>query len=90
MKLWRGQPDNWVYRPSRADKGRFWLGLACVFYVLAVVESTSSSASALGGRWAWLHQMATAVFGPRGDMILFTFIGTACVAAGALYLRTPR
>ena len=90
MKLWRGQPDNWVWTPSRGDKGRLWLGFACVFYFLAVVALSSPSTSRASGRWAWLHSLSTKAFGPSGDIILYVLIGTACLVTGLLYFKAPK
>ena len=85
MKLWRGQPDNWSFVPSSAEKGRLWLGLGAVFYALGLVAFLSPSPSS--GRWSWLHNLSVSAFGPRGDVILYVIVGTACVVAGARYLR---
>ena len=85
MKVWRGQPDNWSWKPSSTDKARLWLAFAGLFYVLALVTSPSNSPSA--GRWAWLHHLSAKVFGPNGDIILYTIFGTACLVAASQHLQ---
>jgi hypothetical protein len=90
MKLWRGQPDNWTWTPSRGDKGRLWLGFAGAFYLLAVVALASPSSSRASERWAWVHSLSTKAFGASGDIILYAVIGTACFIAGLLYFKAPK
>jgi hypothetical protein len=88
MKLWRGQPDNWSWKPSAREKGRFWLGLAGVSYSLAAVSFLTPGSSSFTGRWGWLHRTFFDAFGPKGDVILFAFIGTACLTYGLLKHRS--
>ena len=90
MKLWRGQPDNWAWKPSRADIGRFWLGIAGVFYVLSFVSYASPSASSGTGRWGWLHRLSSSAFGPNGDIILFALLGSVCLLFGLLNFRESK
>lgn len=90
MKLWRGQPDNWGWTPSRTDMGRLWLGFAGLFYVLGVIALASPSNSPSTGRWSWLHNLSAKAFGPSGDIILYAILGTACLVAGLNYFRTPK
>lgn len=90
MKVWRGQPENWTWKPSDADKAWLWLGFAGLFYVLSVVESISPSPSPATGRWAWLHNAATAALGAYGEAILFAILGTACVIASLFYFKASK
>jgi hypothetical protein len=90
MKLWRGQPDNWTWKPSPGDMGRFWLGLAGVSYVLSFAAFASPSASSGTRRLAWLHRLSTNVFGPNGDVILFALLGTVCLLVGLVSFRRPK
>ena len=90
MKLWRGQPDNWTWTPSRVDKGRLWLGFAGVFYVLGILALTSPSSSPATGRWAWLHNLSAKVFGPSGDIFLYAILGTICLVASLHNFRAPK
>ncbi len=88
MKLWRGQPDNWMWTPSRVDKGRLWLGFAGVFYVLGILSFTYPESSAPTGRWAWLHNDLANAFGQNGDIALFASLGSACVVASLYHFRS--
>jgi hypothetical protein len=88
MKLWRGQPDNWKWKPSARDVARLWLGLAACFFVLGYVAWESPSNSSSTGRWSWLKRIAFDLFGPNGDAILFAAVGTTCLIAALLKYRT--
>ena len=91
MKLFRGQPDNWKWKPSQRESARIWLGLALVFYVLAAVSYSSTEPSNTTGRWGWLVRMAIDVFGPQGESILYSLEGTAFLIIGiGLYWRAGR
>lgn len=87
MKLWRGQPEYWNWKPSAKEKGRFLLGLAAVFYSLGAVAYLTPQTSSLTGRWGWMHRIFFDVFGPKGDVILLATIGTASLIAGLLKYR---
>ncbi len=90
MKLWRGQPDNWTWTPSRIDKGRLWLGFAGLFYLLGALALASPSKEPATGRWAWLHHISATAFGPSGDIILYAILGTVCLVAGLNYFRATK
>lgn len=90
MKIWRGQPDSWSWKPSGADKGRLWLGFAGFFYLLGVIAFTSPSSLSHSGRWAWLNNLSAKAFGPSGDIVLYAILGSACLLAGLHYLRTSK
>lgn len=88
MKHWRGQPDNWTWAPSRREKGRFWLGFAGVFYVLAILASTDPETRTPNGRWSWLHSVFANAFGQNSDIIVFAILGSACVAASLYHFNS--
>ena len=80
MKLFRGQPDNWVWKPTLREVGRINVGFAFIFYVFAVCEFYSPMSPSR--RWAWLESLALDVFGPDGKLILLVLIGTALLING--------
>ena len=90
MKLWRGQPDNWNWKPSRRDTAIMWLTLGGIFYVLALSAFLSPSQSSRTGRWGWLREIFFGMFGASGDIVLYSSIGTAFVLFGALKFRATQ
>jgi len=82
MKLWRGQPDNWVFRPTPRDVARVWMGLGAFFLVLAWVRSVSPTTSDTGV----LGPLYRIVFSPYGC----TVIGVLLLVAGVLKYRRNR
>lgn len=87
MKLWRGQPDNWNWKPSGRDTAFLWLGLGAIFYVLALSSFVSPSQSSRSGRWGWLHEIFFGMFGASGDIVLYAGVGTAFMLFGAFKFR---
>ncbi len=89
MKLWRGQPENFKPSPmSSREKGNLWLGFSGVFFLLALVSHFSPPSAPATGRWAWLHNAFFDLFGPSGDVILFSVAGSAGVIAALVYYRS--
>jgi hypothetical protein len=87
MKLWRGQPDNWNWKPSIKEKAIAWLGLGGAFYLGALFDFLSPSQSSRTGRWGWLHEIFFNAFGASGDIVLYSAAGTACVVSGLLIYK---
>lgn len=88
MKLWRGQPENW--QPTRRDKAWVWLGLGAAFYVLALTAFVSPSRSPHDGRWGWLYEIFSGVFGTGGDVALYSIVGTVAMLVGAAHFSASR
>jgi len=87
MKLWRGQPDNWTFKPSPREMTRALVGLGFVFFALAIVAYLSAPASAFTGLLGPLRRLFFDAFGTNGDVILYAGVGTALVFFGALKYR---
>jgi hypothetical protein len=87
VKLWRGQPDNWVWKPTEREKARVWLGLAAAFYSLALVAYYSADRSSFGGLLGPFRRLAFNLLGWNGDLVVFAGIGSACLAYGLLKYR---
>ena len=87
MKLWRGQPDNWNWKPSDNEQVRVWLGIGTCFYLLALSDFLWPSQPRHTGRWGWLHAIFFGMFGSSGDMVLYSSVGTAFVLFGFLKFR---
>ena len=47
MKLWRGQPDNWVWKPTARDIARGWIGVGALFLSEVVLGLLSRAAPQL-------------------------------------------
>ena len=60
------------WKLSPAELARFWIGLSAVFYALSAVS---------------YYRIFIEAFGPKGDVMLFVAIGTACLIAGVLKYR---
>jgi len=60
---------------SPKEKGNPWLGLSSVFFLLAAVSYASPSASQATGRWAWLHNAFSSLFGAWSEVVLFSVLG---------------
>lgn len=86
MKLWRGQPDSWNWKPSDKDKGRLWLGFSAVALALAANAYLCPSSPPFTGRWGWLHQLFFDAFGTSGDLVMYCLSGAATLAVGISYL----
>lgn len=87
MKLWRGQPDNWKYRPTSRDIAYAWLGIGISSAVLSLYSFLHPQIS-FTGRWAWLQQLFFNLVGPNGVAVLFLVIGTAFIAATIAKLKS--
>lgn len=88
MKLWRGQPDNWIWKPTAREIARAWIGLGAAFAALACYAFWFPSASMQTGRWAWLYKMAIATFGPQGDVILYAIVALIFLGIGVRKYRS--
>jgi hypothetical protein len=82
MKLWRGQPDNWSWKPSAKERSLFWFGLGGVCLSAAMNSFLHPGHPPFIGREARLHQLFFQMFGPNGDVILYASIGVVCMVAG--------
>ena len=87
MKIWRGQPDNWVWKPTSRDIARFWIGIGIAFFGLGAVHLLSPSPVSRTGLWAWLHIAFFNAFGNNSEIVLFGTLGTACLIYGAAKWR---
>jgi len=86
MKLWRGQPDNWKFKPTARERANAWMGIGAMFVVMACYEFWFPSAHT--GRWAWLHKMAASAFGPHGNVVLYSIIAAAFLFFGIRKYRS--
>ena len=84
MKIWRGQPDDW--KPTNKDKGRFWLGLSLVSFLLAASSFSNATQPPFTGRWGWLHQMFFDAFGSHGDLAMYCLFAGIALVTGFSYL----
>jgi polyferredoxin len=82
MKLWRGQPENWTFRPTPREVARVQIGLAAVFYAMAWVEYLSPTPPS-----GSITRMVVSLFGPTGEAWFFAAAGTALLFAGLLKYR---
>jgi len=82
MKLWRGQPDGWAWKPTGRDIARAWIGLGVIFLLLALHTLWFPSASSRTGRWRWLIDVFLAAFGPQGQVVLYSIIAAAFLFFG--------
>jgi UDP-N-acetyl-D-mannosaminuronic acid transferase (WecB/TagA/CpsF family) len=89
MKLWRGQPENWVWKPTAHEIAYAWIGLGAMFVLLAAYEFRFPSASHTG-RLSWLYNAAIATLGPRGVVILYAAIASAFLIFGIRKLLSSR
>ena len=90
MKLFRGQPDNWQWKPSNKDTAYLWLSFGAFFYLLAFLAFTSPPQTSFTGRWGWLHTVFFNTFGTNGDIVLYLGLGTASLLFGFLKLKAPQ
>ena len=90
MKLWRGQSDNWEWKPSTRDIARIWLGLALVFLSLTLVSVLNPSNEPATGRWGWVHRAFQGAFGANGDIVLYASLGGVCLVYGVLKFRSAQ
>lgn len=82
MKIWPGQSED--FKPplmSPKEKGNLWLGLSGVSFVLAAASYFSPPSAPVNGRWAWLHNIFSNLFGPSGEIVLFLVLGISGVLA---------
>lgn len=82
MKTFRGQPENWVWKPTPREVARLWVGFALMFYFLAAQQFYWPGNPQTTGRWGWLHRLALDAFGPSGEFILYALVGSICLAYG--------
>ena len=89
MKLWPGQTDgsNGPLMSPR-EKGNLWLGFSGAFFLLAVTSHFSPPSAPATGRWAWLNNAFTNLFGPSGNVILYLVLGFAALVAALAYYRS--
>ncbi len=90
MKNFRGQPDNWKWKPTNKDISNIWLSFGVVFFLMAYVEFTSPSQSSLSGRWGWLHAIFFDAFGTSGDIVLYSGLATASLLFGFYKLKATQ
>jgi hypothetical protein len=90
MKVWRGQPDNWTWKPTALELARAWIGLGGFFVLLALYSFCFRPALRGTGRWAWVHKVAFAAFGPHGDIVLYSLVGAAFLFFGIRKYRSAR
>ena len=90
MKLFRGQPDNWQWKPSNKDIAYLWLSLGAIFYLMAFLAFTSPPQTSFTGRWGWLHATFFNAFGINGDIVLYSSLGTTSFLFGFFKLKAPQ
>lgn len=89
MKLWRGQPDNWKWKPSTREIARFWIGIGAFFYFLGLVAFFEPSGPPSGRRAiAQLRRVAYDALGANADVILSVAMGTICLVYGLVKYRS--
>ena len=86
MKLWRGQPDNWTFKPTARELAHAWTGMGGMFVVMVCYELWFPSAHT--GRWDWLHNMAVSAFGPQGSVVLYSIVAAAFLFFGIREYRS--
>jgi hypothetical protein len=72
---------------SPKEKGNLWLGFSSVFFLLAAVSYFSPSSSPAIGRWAWLHNAFSSLFGVWSEVVLFAVFGSICVLVAMFNFR---
>lgn len=87
MKLWRGQPDGWTWKPTRLDKIRFSFGFAAFFYPVAAIEFMWPSTPPHSGRWGWLYRLLSEVPPQNGYLVSMVIVGTFSLVAGIYHLK---
>jgi hypothetical protein len=89
MKLWRGQPDNWKWKPSARETARLLIGFGALFYLLALIAFVEPSGPPSGRRLiAQLRRVAYDALGASGDAIVYAAIGTIFLVGGLLKYRS--
>ena len=89
MKLWRGQPDNWKWKPSTRDTARLLIGFGAFFYVLGFIALVEPSGPPTGQRpVAQFRRAAYEILGPSSDVILCMVLGTFLLVCGLLKYRS--
>src|SRR3990167_2304089 len=89
MKLWPGNTE--IFKPtlmSLKEKGNLWLGFSGFFFALAASSYFSTSLSPATGRWAWLHNVFSSLFGSSGDVVMFLVLGCAGLLAALSNYRS--
>ena len=84
MKLFRGQPDNFRWKPSRKDVAFVWLGLGIIALILAAQEYTSPSQSPSAGKLAWLRDIFIESFGSNGGLVMYSSFGVLFISYGII------
>ena len=90
MKNFRGQPDNWKWKPTNKEIANIWLVFGAIFYLMAFVAFTSPSQTSFTGRWGWLHSIFFNMIGANGDIVLYSGLGTASLLFGVFKLIAPQ
>ena len=72
---------------SPKEKGNLWLGLSSVFFLLAAVSYAAPSSSPPTGRWAWLHNASSSLFGALSEVVLFSVLGCIGVVVAVSNFR---
>lgn len=75
---------------SPKEKGNLWLGISGVFFLLAAVSYISPSSSPSTGRWAWLHNAFSSLFGAWSEVVLFAVLGSIGVLVAAFNFRAAQ
>lgn len=75
---------------SPKEKGKLWLGLSSVFILLAAVSYASPLSSPSTGRWAWLHNAFSSLFGAWSEVVLFSVLGCIGVVVAVSNFRAAQ
>lgn len=75
---------------SPKEKGNLWLGLSSVSFSLAAVSYVSPSSSPATGRWAWLHNAFSSLFGAWSEVALFSVLGSVGVMVALSNFRAAQ
>ncbi|HEX5392597.1 MAG TPA: hypothetical protein VFW68_04925 [Rhodocyclaceae bacterium] len=72
------------------EKGNLWIGLSSVFYLLAANSYFSPPSPPATGRWAWLHNTFSSLFGSGSDAILFAVLGSIGIVIAVSNFRAAQ
>lgn len=75
---------------SSKEKGNFLLGLSSVSFLSAAASYVSPSPSPATGRWAWLDNAFSSLFGTWGEVALFSVLGSLGVMAALSNFRAAQ